>query len=316
MDINTVLNLFEFNDESPLDLQPSSPLSTPHLSPYSSDDGSANEFDSSIFDDPSVLPDIERILAEDTITNPPITLPSSWTLQELPSENNSKKRPRDEDMKEDILLPRDQLLTMTSKEIEDYVAKLKSQRNLTITEEKELKRQRRLIKNREYASQSRNRKKAFVDDLQKKIESVQEENALLKSQVQSLSEENQVLKRKISAIAESIKKKTSSSDFLKKITTIGRPASPNKTISACLLVMMFMVFTFGVFWENQPKQLLPTVFPNGKSFHLNTRVIKSMNENHLPIIPVFDTIISEVNSSSYNISQASLKQKSSYLRDL
>jgi len=311
-DINTVLNLFEFCDDSPLEYQPSSPMSTPQLSPCSSDDGSATEFDCSIFDDPSVLPDIQRILAEDTITNPPLSLPSSWALQGVQVDQNLKKRPRD-DVKDDVLIPRDQLLSMTSKEIEEYASKLKGQRILTIAEEKELKRQRRLIKNREYASQSRNRKKAFVDDLQKKFEGVQEENDALKNQVRALSEENQVLKRKIGAIADSIKKKTSS-DYLKKFTTIGRP-NPNKTISACLMVMLFMAFTFGVFWES-PSPKFSGVFPNGKPIHLTTRVLFAMTEkNHLPIIPALDPNKIEAKLSQ-NTSQSTAKPSQTYYKDL
>jgi len=310
MDINTVLNMFEFNDESPPDLQHPSPLSTPQLSPYTSDDGSANEFDPSIFDDPSLLPDIERILAQDPIANAPL----SWNLQQQHAMDNTKKRPRDEGVREDVLIPRDQLLTMTSKEIEDYVTKLKSQRTLTISEEKELKRQRRLIKNREYASQSRHRKKAFVDDLQKKLEMVQDENSLLKCQVQALSEENHLLKGKIGAIVESIKKKSTTSSCMKKLTSIGRPSTPNKTISACLLVMMFMAFTVGVFWENQPN-LLP-VFPNGKSIHLTTRVLLSMNErNHLPIFPSTEASKPEVNLLKSTM-QPLFNQSTLYSKDL
>jgi len=305
LDMSSVLNLnFDFQnlETDSLDVYPPSSPST-NSPPYSSEsDGSASEFDSSMLDD-SMLPDIERILAENPIVNPPLSLPSSWNMGQ--DDGNSKKRPRDEGVKEEILLPRDQLLTMTSKEIEEYVSKLKSQRTLSMSEEKELKRQRRLIKNREYASQSRHRKKVFVDDLQKKMEAVQEENTSLKTQVQSLSEENQVLKRKIAAIAESVKKKSSSSEFLKKMTTIGRP-TPNKTVSACLLVIMFMAFTFGVFWDNQPNKHL-TVFPSGQSIRFNPRVILGF-EKPLPILSKVDhdpsppLLLQEVNGKP-NITQ-------------
>lgn len=80
----------------------------------------------------------------------------------VPEVTPSKKRPRETGMyynschthrnvysfsqaeaKTQVTLSRDQLLTMSSKEIEDYVCDLKSKRSLTAAEEKDLKRQRR-----------------------------------------------------------------------------------------------------------------------------------------------------------------------------
>lgn len=42
------------------------------------------------------------------------------------------------------MLSRDQILSMTSKEIEEYVSAIKTKRVLTAAEEKDLKKQRRL----------------------------------------------------------------------------------------------------------------------------------------------------------------------------
>jgi len=58
-----------------------------------------------------------------------------------------------------ITLSRDELLSFTSKQFEDYVQKLEHGKSLSGEEKKELKRQRRLIKNRESAQASRQRKK-------------------------------------------------------------------------------------------------------------------------------------------------------------
>jgi len=174
---------------------------------------------------------------------------------------------------------------------------LKSQRSLTSVEEKELKKQRRLIKNREYASQSRSRKKLFVDDLQKKFDVIQQENVVLKRQIHSVTTENILLKKQLEAIATTIKRSNATNNNHQTVnhptvnhTTIHHPtmmhqpmhmqagnfftigrAAPVKT-AACLLAVMFMIFTFGLIMEKETK-LTKGLFPGGKSLHLNTRVI-------------------------------------------
>ena len=108
---------------------------------------------------PELLPELEKILSSvDTSNLSPPASPSD----QVPIARATKKR-KTEDGKgmqicmphlavcanissadsAGVCLPRDQLLTMTSSQIEDYVCKLKSQRALSATEEKELKRQRR-----------------------------------------------------------------------------------------------------------------------------------------------------------------------------
>jgi hypothetical protein len=145
-----------------------------------------------------------------------------------------------------------------------------------------------LIKNREYASQSRSRKKLYVDELEKTIENIRAENSSLKQQVTTLSDENKTLKRQILAIATTIKNKSAlvsspgAPSTFTKLTTVGagRPGNNVKTVSACLLVsfqvfnrcfllisvkaIMFMVFTFEVLWEKQPL----AVFPNQQMYVL------------------------------------------------
>jgi len=65
-------------------------------------------------------------------------------------------------------ITREQLLNLSSQELDDYVVDIQKNRNLTPEEEKQLKKQRRLIKNRESAQLSRLRKKMYVEELEKK----------------------------------------------------------------------------------------------------------------------------------------------------
>jgi transcription factor HY5 len=240
-------------------------------------------FDASNLTNPLLLQDLEKILSAT-----PLQQLISPPLEFLPQES-PKKRQRDIEFNGDITLSRDQLLTMSSKEIEEYVSAIKTKRTLTPSEEKDLKRQRRLVKNREYASQSRSRKKLYVDELEKQLEVARAETEGYKRQNHLLAEENRALKRQLGSIAEAIKKsqhggmRTSgtthvvnglstspaSSGMFANFTTIGggrQSVVPSKTVSACLLAIFFMVFTFATFWDNH-EPLGMTLFPNQNDGH-------------------------------------------------
>lgn len=106
----------------------------------------------------------------------------------LKTKNNNGKRIRDkptETKDSKVNLSRDDLLKLSSKELDDLTTTLASGRPLTSEEEKQLKRQRRLIKNRESAQLSRLRKKVYIDELEKKVNVLTAENEQLKSQVSS-----------------------------------------------------------------------------------------------------------------------------------
>eukprot|EP00026_Physarum_polycephalum_P008771 Phypoly_transcript_08871.p1 GENE.Phypoly_transcript_08871~~Phypoly_transcript_08871.p1 ORF type:complete len:464 (+),score=87.08 Phypoly_transcript_08871:209-1393(+) len=244
-------------------------------------------FDASNLTNPLLLQDLEKILAA-TPYQQPLSPPASSPPQEYP-----KKRQRDIDFTGDVTLSRDQLLTMSSKEIEEYVSTLKTKRTLSPSEEKDLKRQRRLVKNREYASQSRNRKKQYMDDIEKQLEVARAETEGYKRQNQMLIEENKALKRQLGSIAEAIKKSqhagmrtgggahvvnglsssSGSVGMFSNFTMIGagrQSMVPSKTVSACLLAVFFMVFTFATFWDNN-EPLGVTLFPNQNEHKFSNR---------------------------------------------
>jgi len=105
----------------------------------------------------------------------------------MASAPTTKKRKTREDDVSFVELPRDQLLTMSSVQLEDNIRSLTAVRSLTSAEQREIKRQRRLIKNREYAQTSRVKKKQFVEELR-------QENDLLKDRLRILEEENHFLR--------------------------------------------------------------------------------------------------------------------------
>jgi len=117
-------------------------------------------------------------------------------IERKPEITKSNKKRRKVDVPEDdgvrttpAGLTREQLLNFSSKDLEEYVQRLQATRKLTTEEQKELKRQRRIIKNREYAQLSRKKKKGYVSELEVRVQELEKENQELKSQVRALLQE-------------------------------------------------------------------------------------------------------------------------------
>jgi len=107
-----------------------------------------------------------------------------------------RKRTEDDDVSGDIsfvTLSRDELLEMSSQELEDRVKLLQQQRPLSTAEKEEIQRQRKLIKNREYAQTSRLKKRETLTTLKGRLEEVSAQNVILQTQVNHLSQRNREL---------------------------------------------------------------------------------------------------------------------------
>lgn len=96
-----------------------------------------------------------------------------------------------------LFFTRSELLKMTVDELENRVAAVEAVRRLTDKEKKEIKKQRRMIKNRESAMASRIRKKQLVENMEEAMSKIQLENDSLKKRVAELEKENEQLKARV-----------------------------------------------------------------------------------------------------------------------
>jgi len=101
-----------------------------------------------------------------------------------------------------INFSREELLHLSTEEFEEHVRQISAMRTLTTSERNGIKRQRRLIKNRESAQASRQRKKDYVGDLEKKVDDLISGNAKLKEQYSSLTAENRHLKNEVEFLSQ------------------------------------------------------------------------------------------------------------------
>jgi hypothetical protein len=212
-------------------------------------------------------PSPNRVLAVQTHVNEILKVKDEEPAQ-LSNEPKSKKRRRDSD--EDIsdavpeglaavFLKREKLLTISSADHESLVQRISNVRDLTDLELKEVKRQRRLIKNREYAQTSRQKKKVTMGHVKEQVNSLESENddlkaelAMMRNRVMELELENASLRAQIS------KDSTSSEDSYDAVVDVDvAPASSKRstfgfrpTMAASAVLFVFL-FAFG-FLFNSP----------------------------------------------------------------
>jgi predicted nucleic acid-binding Zn-ribbon protein len=104
--------------------------------------------------------------------------------------------------------------------LDAFEKKITSVRSLTSAERKEMKRQRRLIKNRESAQQSRRRKKDRVDELETIVEDLNGINKTLNTKLSDLEAESTILKAEVSQLVGVIRDSPALSDLLRNVTSM------------------------------------------------------------------------------------------------
>jgi len=139
---------------------------------------------------------------ETHLVNPPTTSKQSVSVIPL----KSPPPPVNSQPEISINFSREELLQISSDDYEEHVRQLSALRPLSSSERNMIKRQRRLIKNRESAQASRQRKKDYVGDLEKKVGDLFSSNAKLKEEYSSLTAENRQLKNEVEFLSDLVGK--------------------------------------------------------------------------------------------------------------
>merc|ERR1712137_260083 len=167
-----------------------------------------------------------------------------------------KKRSREQaPIDPSILMDKEKLLTISSQKLDEYIQHLS--RPLTMDEEKQLKKQRRLIKNRESAQLSRQKKKQYVEDLEIKVNRLTAEANNLRAQVNNLSTTNQQLEEQVNYLQTFIKNQGH------EVPAPPQTHSFNKNTAATAGICMFVIlFSFGLFFSagSAPGAIAPIDF--------------------------------------------------------
>jgi len=239
-----------------------------------SDDVPSNSFDMEFFneiiDDPNHQ--LSDLFGDGSLISSITSLPSipmedeaeshkrtgSQNLQKKKAPRGKKRQRKDSGEDTDVsavTLSRDQLLNMNSDEFEDFIAVVTNQRPLSFAEEKKVKDQKRKVKNRESAQNSREKKKSYISELEGQISVFKKEQQQLHNQVAELTSENKRLKSEVSQLETLIKKTELNIDmsFLSK-----KPSPPSSPIQshqrkAAGVVLLIVLFSFGLLFNTTLK---------------------------------------------------------------
>eukprot|EP01117_Protostelium_nocturnum_P011972 TRINITY_DN4383_c0_g1_i1.p1 TRINITY_DN4383_c0_g1~~TRINITY_DN4383_c0_g1_i1.p1 ORF type:complete len:429 (-),score=133.68 TRINITY_DN4383_c0_g1_i1:109-1395(-) len=149
------------------------------------------------------------------------------------------------------------LIQFTSKTYEDWVSKLEKERPFTFAEEQVMKLQRRRIKNRESAHNSREKKRIASCQLTLQISHLQKENQDLKKQLDYYKNENRSLAEQLSKF---LGTKIQASPIRKGVS------KPKGVVAGTVLLAVFLCF--GIFFGGLPVQQ-----PSPSSSHSTSRVL-------------------------------------------
>lgn len=114
--------------------------------------------------------------------------------------------------------------------------------NAVPDEERQVKRQRRLIKNRESAQKSRMRKKMYIEDLETKVKSLATHNDIL-------LQENNALKEEITYLTKFINKTPGLAEEIAHSRPKGT-VPPIRNVKAAGVCLLIVLFSFGLFFNN------------------------------------------------------------------
>eukprot|EP01133_Synstelium_polycarpum_P008009 gene8009-9409_t len=225
--------------------------------------------------------------AQSNIASPVNTLNSSSSYESNSNSSSSseiseekdkkqKKRPALEQRIQNFVHPlsREELLKLTGKE------PVKIDPPVGNGDERQVKKQRRLVKNRESAQLSRMRKKIYIEDLEKKLSDVNDENTSLKEEVLYL----QGIIKQFASSHPTLLPPTTANSLIDNSQQRGRNA---KTAGVCLLLI---IFSIGIFLNPQP-QSNPSftsslvASPRGSQPSTDARSILAIEESKPVVVP-------------------------------
>lgn len=191
-------------------------------------------------------PKLKAVKKEENCSNEPRT-----------SATSKKRRPQFDPVPESFFmkdgkpkeLSSDDLVKLDGEQIEVYISALQCIRSFSPAEEKELKRIRRLIKNREYAQSSRNKRKSYMDDIEQEVNDLKKDTKALGDKVNHLEEENNALRSQLLQIGEMLK--GTDNEIVKKVLEITaslqeksqRPVKKARTGVTVMILLFTMVFS-------------------------------------------------------------------------
>eukprot|EP01089_Gocevia_fonbrunei_P010778 TRINITY_DN2374_c0_g1_i1.p1 TRINITY_DN2374_c0_g1~~TRINITY_DN2374_c0_g1_i1.p1 ORF type:complete len:458 (+),score=102.32 TRINITY_DN2374_c0_g1_i1:109-1482(+) len=128
-------------------------------------------------------------------------------------------------------------------ELENFTKNIQSKRPLSADEEVALKKQRRLIKNRESAQKSRLRKKRYVEELEKQVQELSDMNTRLEIENKSLMDD-------VGYLATVVRKAPGiPNEVLKGVARKSTHSTDSaKAAGVCLLIVLF---SFGLFFNSK-----------------------------------------------------------------
>ena len=185
----------------------------------------------------------------------------------------SKKRQRTEEIIEDDTIPvkgnvksvtlsKEKLLSMSSSQLNDHISKLSLGREFSRDEQLEIARMKRLVRNRESAHASRERKRVKMEVLEAQVRKLEQEKAAIQNFANQLSLENSALKEQLSRLHSiqnqpmqyghtSLQLDQSPSperfDFGKSKQSQQNTPLMNDKIKKCGTVLLVLCFAFGIF---------------------------------------------------------------------
>jgi len=162
------------------------------------------------------------------------------------------------------------LLHLTLSEYEELVKGISSIRELSPNEKKQVTRQRRLIKNRESAQASRQRKKSYIQDLERKVNELVNENAQLKETVSSLTSEKNSLEVLLQQAMSDKKCVNLSHDVFQvlsnKTDEVTLKTSSNTNNNNTAVIVLLILFSFGLlFCQAAHPKNFPVINPDRNS---------------------------------------------------